>query len=45
MQMKAIEYFWLYVNIGLYNGLVPPGNKLLPELMLTNIMSPYGHND
>ena len=40
--------FWLWVNIGSGNGLVPPGNKPLPEPMLNpdlcRHMVSLGHN-
>ena len=35
--MNATRPSWWRVNIGLRNGLVPSGNKPLPELMLTQI--------
>ena len=35
--MNVIRLHWLSVNIGSGNGLVPSGNKPLPELMLTQI--------
>ena len=35
--MNAIENLWWQVNIGLGNGLVPPGNKPVPEPMLKQI--------
>ena len=34
-QMNVTRLHWWYVNIGSGNGLVPIGNKPLPELMLT----------
>ena len=34
--------YWCLANIGSDNGLVPPGNKPLPEPMLTIFISPYG---
>ena len=33
--MNVTESYWWQVNIGLGNGLVPSGNKPLPEPMLT----------
>ena len=33
--------YWQQVNIDSGNGLVPSGNKLLPELMSTQIFSSY----
>ena len=35
--MNATGPYWKQVNIGLGNGLVPSGNKPLPETMLTQI--------
>ena len=35
--MDITGLHWWSVNIGPGNGLVPPGNKPLPELMLTQI--------
>ena len=35
--MNALEPYWWYVNIGTGNGLVPLGNKPLPEPVLTKI--------
>ena len=35
--MNVIALHWRSVNIGSGNGLVPSGNKLLPEPMLTQI--------
>ena len=35
--MNVIGLHWCSVNIGSGNGLVPSGNKPLPELMLTQI--------
>ena len=34
-QVNATKHLWWYVNIGSGNGLVPSGNKPLPEPMLT----------
>ena len=36
-QEHATEPYWLLVNIGSGNGLVPSGNKPLPDPMLTQI--------
>ena len=36
-QMNATKPYWWSVNIGSGNGLVPSGNKPLPEPMLTQI--------
>ena len=36
-QMKTREYLWWLFSIGLGNGLVPSGNKTLPEPMLAQI--------
>ena len=36
LRIPTKPYRWL-VNIGSGNGLVPSGNKSLPELMLTQI--------
>ena len=36
-QMNATGPYWLQVNIGSGDGLVPSGNKSLPEPMLTQI--------
>ena len=33
----SLDFKWWSVNIGSGNGLVPSGNKLLPEPMLTQI--------
>ena len=35
--MNATRPYWWLVNIGSGNGLVPSGNKPLPEPMLTQI--------
>ena len=35
--MNATGPYWGQVNIGLGNGLVPSGNKPLPESVLTKI--------
>ena len=35
--MNVTELHWWSLNIGSGNGLVPPGNKPLPEPMLTQI--------
>ena len=46
-QMDATGTYWWQVNIGSCNGLVPWGNKPLPEPMLTQIcchMASQGHN-
>ena len=40
--MNVSGLHWWSVNIGSGNGLVPSGNKPLPEVMLTQILSPYG---
>ena len=48
-QENATEQLWWRVNIGSGNGLVPSGNKPLPEPMLTQIhvacdhMASLGH--
>ena len=42
-QMNAREHFWWQVNIGSGNGLVPSGNKPLPEPMLTQICVAIWH--
>ena len=34
-KMTVTEPFWWLVNFGLGNGVVPSGNKPLPELMLS----------
>ena len=49
-QVYATEQLWWYANIGLGNGLLPSGNKPLPELMLTQMyipiwMASVGHNE
>ena len=36
-QMNATRPYWWRVNTGSGNGLVPSGNKPLPELMLTQV--------
>ena len=36
-QVNATEHLWWLVNIGSGNGLMPSGNKPLPELMFTQI--------
>ena len=36
------SHLWC-VNIGLGNGLVPSGSKLLPKPVLTKFLSPHGH--
>ena len=36
-QMNVTRPYWWWVNIGSGNGLVPSGNKPLPEPMLTQI--------
>ena len=38
--MNATRPYWGEVNIGSGNGLVPSGNKPLPEPMLTQIYDP-----
>ena len=43
-QMNATRPYWWYVNIGSGNGLVPPGNKPLPESMLTQIYDAKWHH-
>ena len=46
--MNVTELHWWSVNIGSGNGLVPSGNKLLPEQMLIQIcrhMASLGHNE
>ena len=35
--MNVTEFHWWSVNIGSGNGLVPSGNKPLPEAMLTPV--------
>ena len=35
--MNVMESYWLHVNIGAGNGLLPSGNKSLPESMLTKL--------
>ena len=47
-QVNAEETHWWHVNTGSDNGLVPTGNKPLPEPMLTQIsrhMASLGHNE
>ena len=41
-QMNATGPSWWWVNIGSTNGLVPSGNKPLPEPMLTQIYAANG---
>ena len=41
-QLNATTPHWSLINIGSGNGLVPSGNKPLPEPMLTQIIAPYG---
>ena len=36
-QMNTTGLHWYWANISLGNGLVPPGNKPLPDQMLTQI--------
>ena len=49
LNMNAIGLHWWSANIGSGNGLVPSGNKPLPEPMLTKIpvahMASLGHNE
>ena len=40
--MKVTGLHWWSVNVGSGNGLVPSGNKPLPEPMLTQTFAPYG---
>ena len=40
--MNDTEPCWWEVNIGSGNGLVPLGNKPLPEPMLTQFLVAYG---
>ena len=47
--MNFTVFYWWQVNIGSSNGLVPSGNKPLPESMLTQLdlsrhMASLGHN-
>ena len=48
-QMNITRTYWWWVKVCLGNGLIPQGNKTLPEPMLTSIfLSPYvsqGHNE
>ena len=43
-QVYATTPRWSLVNIGSGNGLVPSGNKPLPELMLTQIYVTKWHH-
>ena len=45
-QVNATRQNWWFVNIGSGNGLVPSGNKPLPETTSTKLdtVSPLGHN-
>ena len=48
-EVNATQNIWFKINIGLGNGLVASGNKVLPEPMLTQIlcrhMMSHGHNE
>ena len=39
--MNATWYYWRLVNIGSGDGLMPSGNKPLPEPMLTLFIDAY----
>ena len=41
-EMNGIGCYWWWINIWLGNGVVPSGNKSLPEPMLTQIYASYG---
>ena len=43
-QVNAKEHIWRQVNIGSANGLVPSGNKPLPEPMLNQIYVAKWHH-
>ena len=45
-QVIVSEPHWWYVNIGSGYGLVPSGNKPLPELMFTQFnLAIWGHSE
>ena len=40
--LMSVDFHWWSVNIGSGNGLVPPGNKPLPEKCWPRYLTPYG---